>query len=523
MKKHLIWCLFGATAVTAQDASIPATLANTIEGATIKEHVYYLASDQLEGRETGTEGNMVAAQYIADQFASYGIPPLQQTGDYFQDVDFTVFKWADIGLMVSGDTVKHLEDFFSIPQRFPQQQKPLEISEMLFLGYGIDDPKYSDFEGVDVRGKHLLVYGGEPRVNEETYLISGTEKPSEWSYNASLKSAAAKKAGAASIWVIEERFREMASYARRYMLNGAIQMGSADQINEYLPHAVLSSTLGQEIAGKKVNKIIRLRDKITKTGKPQHTKVPVDLKLSVVHDIKSTPSVNVLGYIEGTDPALADQLVIVSAHFDHLGKRGNDIYNGADDNASGTSGVLEIAQAFSIAKEKGYGPKRSVLCMLVTGEEKGLLGSEYYVGNPVFPLENTVADVNIDMIGRMDKEHTDSNYVYVIGSDRMSTELHEINETVNRQYIKMELDYTYNQEDDPNRYYYRSDHYNFAKNGIPAIFYFAGTHPDYHRHTDTPEKIMYPRAATIAQLAFHTAWELANRKDRIQVNVTGKS
>jgi Zn-dependent M28 family amino/carboxypeptidase len=338
-----------------------------------------------------------------------------------------------------------------------------------------------------------------------------------------LKIAAAKKAGAASLWIIEDEFREMAMYARKHLLTGATLMITPDQLNDYLPQVYVSTTLGQQLAGKKVNKIIKLRDRITKTGKPGHTTIPVDVHLKAIHDIKSTPSVNVLAYIEGTDPVMKNEVVLVTAHFDHLGMRGSDIYYGADDNASGTSGVLEIAQAFAQAKSAGQGPKRSVLCMLVTGEEKGLLGSQYYTEHPIFPLSSIVADINIDMIGRKDEHHPDSNYIYVIGSDRLSTELHEINETANKTYTKLDLDYTYNMDSDPNRFYYRSDHYNFAKNGIPAIFYFSGVHVDYHRPTDTPDKIMYDRAANIARLAFHTAWELANRKDRIKVDVTGRN
>ena len=253
------------------------------------------------------------------------------------------------------------------------------------------------------------------------------------------------------------------------------------------------------------------------------TTIPVDMDWIVSHQITSTPGVNVLGFIEGIDPARKDEIVVITAHYDHLGTRGNDIYFGADDNASGTSAVLEIAQAFSEAKINGEGPARSVLCMLVTGEEKGLLGSQYYTENPVFPLENTIANINIDMIGRTDTLHKHSNYTYVIGSDRLSTELHEINETANKRYTKLDLDYTYNLDSDPNRFYYRSDHYNFAKKGIPAIFYFSGVHEDYHRPTDTPDKLMYDKAETIAKLAFHTAWELANRKDRIKVNVEGRN
>ena len=247
--------------------------------------------------------------------------------------------------------------------------------------------------------------------------------------------------------------------------------------------------------------------------------IPVTVKGTFSRDVKSTPGVNILAYIEGIDPDLKDEVIVITAHFDHIGTRGDDIYNGADDNASGTSGVMEIAQAFHEAKLRGFGPKRSVLCMLVTGEEKGLLGSMYYAEHPVFPLENTVANINIDMIGRMDEKHDNPDYTYVIGADRLSTDLHEINEAVNKKYTKLELDYTYNAKNDPNQFYYRSDHYNFAKRGIPAIFFFSGTHKDYHRPTDTVDKIMFEKAANIARLAFHTGWELANREERIQLNV----
>jgi Zn-dependent M28 family amino/carboxypeptidase len=216
--------------------------------------------------------------------------------------------------------------------------------------------------------------------------------------------------------------------------------------------------------------------------------------------------------------------VVVSAHYDHLGKRGESIYHGADDNGSGTSTVLEITQAMVEAKKKGIGPRRSVLCLLMTGEEKGLLGSKYYVTFPIFPLEKTVADINIDMVGRVDEKYKDNpNYIYVIGADKLSSDLHNINEEVNKTYTNLTLDYTYNDENDPNRYYYRSDHYNFAEQGIPAIFYFNGTHDDYHMPSDTVDKINFEKMAKIGKLAFYTAWEIANRDERIKVDKSSKS
>ncbi|WP_103070572.1 M28 family metallopeptidase [Aquimarina sediminis] len=231
-------------------------------------------------------------------------------------------------------------------------------------------------------------------------------------------------------------------------------------------------------------------------------------------------SENVLAYIEGTEKP--DEIVVISAHYDHVGvdNKGN-VYNGADDDGSGTVSMLEIAEAFTKAKKDGVGPKRSILFLHVTGEEKGLYGSRFYTENPVFPLENTVTDLNIDMIGRIDKNHQEedkSNYVYLIGADRLSTELHDISEKVNAKHTKLDLDYTYNEKNDPNRFYFRSDHYNFAKHNIPIIFYFNGVHEDYHKPTDTPDKIEYELMAKRAQLVFYTAWEVANKLERLVVD-----
>lgn len=230
------------------------------------------------------------------------------------------------------------------------------------------------------------------------------------------------------------------------------------------------------------------------------------------NDMKSTQ--NVLAYIKGTE--YPDEVVIISAHLDHLGVKDSLIYYGADDNASGTAAVMEMAKAFQLAKNEGHGPKRSILFLHLAAEEEGLYGSNYYIEHPIFALENTVADLNIDMIGRVDDYHkTNDNYVYIIGSDRLSTELHYISEAANDQFTQLTLDYKYNSDSDPNRYYYRSDHYNFALQNIPVIFYFNGEHADYHEPTDTPDKLNYPLLEKRTKLIFSTAWYLANCKNRI--------
>jgi Zn-dependent M28 family amino/carboxypeptidase len=228
---------------------------------------------------------------------------------------------------------------------------------------------------------------------------------------------------------------------------------------------------------------------------------------------------NVLGVIEGSDKK--DEYVIITAHYDHVGKRSDGtIYYGADDDGSGTTGILELAEAFMTAKAAGKGPRRSILLMPVSGEEKGLWGSQYYSENPVFPLEKTSVDLNIDMIGRIGSDYLNDkdsvNYVYTIGDDKLSSDLAPITDLVNKTYLNLKLDRKYNDPKDPNRFYYRSDHYNFAAKGVPIIFYFNGVHADYHKPTDTPDKINYPLMAKRAQLVFYTAWEMANRDEMLK-------
>ena len=233
---------------------------------------------------------------------------------------------------------------------------------------------------------------------------------------------------------------------------------------------------------------------------------------------KNVKTENVVAIIPGSENP--EEYIVISAHLDNVGQKNGQIYNGADDDGSGNVAMLEIAEAFQIAVKENNKPKRSIIFLHVTGEEKGLLGSRYYTENPLYPLKETIANLNIDMIGRLDPKRVDKdpNYIYLIGSDKLSNELHEVSELVNRKYTNLILDYTFNAENDPNRFYYRSDHYNFAKNGIPVIFYFNGTHEDYHQPTDTADKINYDVLQKRAKLIFHTAWELANMPNRIKLN-----
>tara|TARA_R110002050_G_scaffold74772_6_gene160318 strand:- start:84700 stop:85752 length:1053 start_codon:yes stop_codon:yes gene_type:complete len=237
---------------------------------------------------------------------------------------------------------------------------------------------------------------------------------------------------------------------------------------------------------------------------------------------KYNASENVLAFIKGSEKP--NEIIIISAHLDHLGvNEDGQINYGADDDGSGTVALMEMAQAFQLAKNEGYGPKRSLLFLHLTAEEIGKKGSEYYTKNPVFPLENTIADLNIDMIGRIDEIHKNNkNYIYLIGSDRLSKELHYISEKVNNAYFNIDLDYRYNVEGERNSYYTRSDHYNFAMHGIPVIFYFNGEHKDYHSPSDTPDKIEYELLEKRTKLIFATTWQLANQQHCLVVDTNNE-
>lgn len=233
--------------------------------------------------------------------------------------------------------------------------------------------------------------------------------------------------------------------------------------------------------------------------------------------LKGIKAQNILAFIEGSEKP--NEIVLLSAHIDHLGNKHNQIHYGADDNASGTAAIMQIGRAFQYAKNKGIAPKRSIVIAHFTAEEIGLYGSRFYAKNPEFKLTNTVVDLNIDMIGRVDKKHENNpNYIYIIGDDRLSKHLHFISEKMNSTFTNLELDYTFNAEDDPNRYYYRSDHYSFASKNIPSIFYFNGEHEDYHKPTDTKEKINFKLLEKRTKLIFYTAWHIANMDGRLIMN-----
>jgi hypothetical protein len=495
--------------------SVAERFSKKISAQDLSDYLHRLASDEFEGRETGQPGQKKAAKYIAQQFASFGIPPLK-TGGYFQEIPLTLTKVGKSTVGIDNLTFKFATDFYYFSNT-PEVQ--LNFSTLKFLGYGIKDSLYNDYKNVDVKNKAIMVLGGEPVDEKGNSLVTKKKDLSEWSTNLRKKMGVAKDEMPSLLMIVVDSVSADVEKMNRFIMGSSLKLIGDDKKGQNTTVLFISKAMANVILAKSKTDIKKLEKKIASLGKPYNMDVTVKMQADIVHDKQAMSAENVLAYVEGTD--LKDEVVVVTGHYDHLGKDGNVIFYGADDDGSGTSAVIEMAKVFNEAKKAGKGPRRSMLFMTVSGEEKGLLGSEYYSEHPVFPLEKTVADLNIDMIGRLDEKHKNNpNYVYVIGSDKLSTQLHAISENTNKTYANLELDYTYNDPNDPNRFYFRSDHYNFAKHNIPVIFYFNGVHADYHKSTDTVEKIDFFKMEKITRLVFFTAWDLANRNERIKVDVT---
>lgn len=485
----------------------PSEYASTITSEELKTMLYIYASDEFEGRETGEKGQKMAVEYLKEQYIAMEIPTPLNGDDYFQEVPLEKQKVTEAKLSVNGTPYNSFEHHIVLAV---SESIEISINDIVYVGYGIDTDNYSDYENSDVKGKIVLVKSGEAKDAEGNYVTSGTSEETKWSSGRqamSSKRDAATEHGAKGMLLMDDKL--FARYAPSFERQA--KSGSTGRLSLKSNEAGMMILMINEDLGKALYPSI-LEDNTTKI---------LDAKVDIVIENKSESitSENVVAYIKGSEKP--DEIIVLSAHLDHEGIKDGEVYNGADDDGSGTIALIEIAEAFKTAQNAGNGPKRSLLFLHVTGEEKGLLGSRHYTDNdPIFPLANTVADLNIDMIGRIDPKRTegDRNYVYLIGSDKLSTELHNISEEVNNKYTNIELDYTYNDENDPNRYYYRSDHYNFAKNNIPVIFYFNGTHDDYHQASDTPDKIEYDLLENRTRLVFYTAWELANRDERIIID-----
>lgn len=482
----------------AQVDSLAVRYAAFLTEGNLREHLTVLASDEYEGREVGTRGEKMAAAYIMEQFKRYGIPPIADAeakgllpDGYRQEFPLVVSHIGGIGMQVGGKPYTFMKDYFYFNESL---QEDLKVSEVMLV-----TPLTAGGMRLGGGGKVTMLWDADGKGSSSPWL------------DMNAMSDMVKGTGVEVLLIVEETAGELMERFGAMMQRGRMRLGGNEKKGrkDGLQVMVITPELGEALlaaAGLKRKKALK-----------QAAEKRVTLKVSVAFSGKSQDEQltgqNVLAYVEGTDKK--DELVVVTAHLDHIGVENGEVYNGADDDGSGTVAVLGMAEAFAKAKADGHGPRRSMLFMTVSGEEKGLFGSRWYTDDPVFPLANTVANLNIDMIGRVDSTHEgNDHYVYVIGSKRLSSELGEILEQQNATYTQLELDYTFDADDDPNRFYYRSDHYNFAKHGIPVAFFFNGVHEDYHGPYDEVDKIRFDLLHQRALLVFHTAWELANREDR---------
>ncbi|HEX6225904.1 MAG TPA: M28 family peptidase [Chryseolinea sp.] len=461
----------------------------------LKEYLAILASDAMEGRETGKRGQKMAAAFIRAHFEELGlVPPVN--GDYYQTFDLYSTRPGE-NYVAIGDT--RFNNFTDVTF-YGNIDSGGEVSTPLVFGGDGSDEALSQLG--EVKGKAiLLIAENEFPTNEKLQLLRSKGVKMIFVSHAKTK----PDFDAASVQI------RSFSGSRDLSLQKPLSNSSVPGV------FIVSPVMTEKFFGLPRNELIKIMAGGYKKAALKKIK-PVEIKYKTSSNLKPIKSENVLGYLEGSDKK--DEVIVITAHYDHVGVKtegdGDLIHNGADDDASGTAAVMELAKIFVQAKQEGKGPRRSILFMLVTAEEKGLLGSNYYTQSPVFPLENTVVNLNIDMIGRRDPQHQDSApYVYVIGADKLSAELNRVSETINKQYTNLIFDYTYNDVNHPDRLYYRSDHWNFAKKNIPIIFYFDGIHEDYHKPSDEIEKIEFDLLTKRAQCIFYTAWEIANRPERI--------
>ncbi len=494
------------------------TFAKYISAESLKKHLLVIASDSMEGREMATDGERKASSFIAGEFKSFGLQQAPSLGGYYQGFEVVKDSFINGSIQLAGQL--YPLEYFALSVHSPDSVVDIHSENIIFVGYGIEDKNYSDYNAVNAAGQIVACYLGEPMTDTSHYIISGNSKRSDWSVGSAQflkRLALAKQKGAKAILFLNNDIDTLPDHKSR--IRGAGQFRPNGENNNAITSFTLTKSLTKAILGLRFDEVSNLQKKRSPLENfVNHTPIGITLSKTMIYKTVN----NVIGYVEGTDKK--NEYVIVSAHYDHLGVHGGEIYHGADDNGSGTCGLLGIAEAFSKAAAAGKRPRRSVIFLSVTGEEKGLFGSKNYVAHPAFPLEQTVVDINTDMIGRSDFDHEnkDSNYIYVIGDEKLSSELRGIDEHNNNEHTKLTLDYKYNDPDDPNKFYYRSDHYEFAQKHIPIIFYFDGVHKDYHQPSDTIEKINFQIMEKRARLAYYTAWEIANREDRLKADRNGE-
>jgi Zn-dependent M28 family amino/carboxypeptidase len=485
----------------------------SITAAQLRDYLYFVASDEMEGRDTPSRGLDLTAKFIALNLSRWGFKPAGDGGTFFQKIPLQSQKLlvAETMASLNGQKLTLGTDFIA------RAVSGNASGSLVFVGHGLQlkSKSLDPYQGIDVRDKLIVVIEGMPKGVGRNDLRGkvGVDYETAESY--------ARKNGAKGIVTIPtftlrfwDRIHQQTIAANRATL--------VNSTPATIPTIVASEKIAQQIfAGEKLD-YETLKKQITDGQIGASFDLTAAKQLNFVVKASTDPlsTQNVVAVLEGSDPTLRSEYVAVGAHYDHVGvgnpdQSGDRIFNGADDDGSGTVAVLAIAEALA----RGPKPKRSVLLVWHTGEEKGLWGSEWFVDHPTVPLNQIVAQLNIDMIGRSRKAgDTDSrnanltgpDEIYVIGSKMMSSDLGALSEKVNQSYLKLQFNYKYDDPNDTERFFFRSDHYNYAKRGIPIIFYFDGVHADYHRQSDHPDKIDYDKMEKVTRTVFASLWKLAS-------------
>ncbi len=485
----------------------------------LKKFDTYLSSDALQGRETSYPGEKLAAKFIAEHFRSLGLKPIGDNGTYLQHYPVELLRVDEHSGIVLRSEKESTDfswgkDFFTFGGR-----DTILTGGVAFAGF-TDNGTPEDLKS-SLAGKVVFVFAGPRRPLHDTSSFQLMRRGGQFRPDPK---------AAATILILDAEgpgsyARVSAQLASAGIMRGRMQLKGESPSRPARPAPLTfyaSPAVAETILKGSGHSLDELRQKAYQDSLfapviPEYQTVTVNLKM-IKEDREAE---NVVGLLEGSDPRLKNEVVIFSAHFDHLGVGPSGaIFHGADDDGSGTSMVMELAAAFA---KNPVRPRRSLLFLTVSGEEKGLLGSSYYTSHPIIPLDKTIADFNTDMIGRMDTTHEktkDTPYTYLIGSDKISTELDSVLQVANTETVNLQFDYTYNNPEDPNHFYQRSDHYNFARRGVPIAFFFTGVHADYHRPTDTVDKILFDRMKDIGQVVYYAGWKTANFGRMFVKNVT---
>lgn len=505
MKKLLLLCLpFAATLAMAQKGDdVAAKYAALITQQGLQEKLTILAGPEMEGRETASPGQKKAAAFIEDHFKKIGLKP--GNGDSYQQL-YPVYEevLSEKKFRINGKSYEWDKDFMFSMQAISTGN--WNYNSVVFAGYGNVDSatNVNDYEGLNVQGKLVLVMDGG--------LTAAPVAGRNFGGPSAAKINAARKNGAAGILIIS------ADFPRKYPTSIKGRLYITKPTTAAATNHFVVATISEEVAAALLGRTTKISQaELKNTPKGNYVS---EVAISAIKNTETLESSNVIGVLPGTDKK--DEYVFLTGHYDHLGKQGNTIFYGADDDGSGTVGVMQMAEAFAAAAKKGNKPRRTMVFMTVSGEEKGLIGSAYYSEHPTVDMAKISVDLNTDMIGRGDSSRKGDtlNYIYVIGHDKLSSDLAPINEGVNKQYVNIALDYKYDDPNDRNRIYYRSDHYNFARKGVPILFFYDGMlGADYHKPTDTVDKIQFGIMEKRTQLVFHTAWVIANRDTMLKRDI----